>query len=397
MADSKKPTPGKPIADVAHPGQSAPSTSSRPVIVTNRPLLKDPMVVAEDTETEVKTIEAEAKKTDKAATITAPDQPKIEPPETHVTESSEKLEKDEAETKPDETVAKDEPKDSTVESTPDPTAEIEAEAKKQAEHDDTIQKLVDSKQYFLPINTVEKRRSKRFVALGMLVSLLLIMAWVDIAADSGILTVAAGLPHTHLFSNKTTTSTATTTVPAIATLKGYTTANTKLRFRYPSDWQFSDKGTTTTTDNVSLNPKGSGDITTDVATGAIAVTFSNIPSEGSGAFTVKAVHYQRLTHKIHDTVYLRDLIYADKAGIINVTSSLGNSGSGVAVGDTLKTIDQSFLNVSGQNSSQFVISVIRNSSSGVGFSSVEEAQKFLKSSSYQQTRSILLSLVVPAH
>ena len=48
MSEAKKKT-AKPIADVSHPGKSAPSSTSKPVIVTNRPILKDPMMVDEDT------------------------------------------------------------------------------------------------------------------------------------------------------------------------------------------------------------------------------------------------------------------------------------------------------------------------------------------------------------
>src|SRR4051812_25582987 len=47
---------GPKVFDVAHPGKSKPSASSRPIIVTNRPILQDPMVSAnqqpEDEDTE---------------------------------------------------------------------------------------------------------------------------------------------------------------------------------------------------------------------------------------------------------------------------------------------------------------------------------------------------------
>jgi outer membrane biosynthesis protein TonB len=80
-------------------------------------------------------------------------------------------------------------------------AEIEDEAAKQAEHDANIQKIVDSKKYFLPINSVEKRRSARFVALGIVLSLLLAVAWVDVALDAGLIHLGNVKPVTHFFSN----------------------------------------------------------------------------------------------------------------------------------------------------------------------------------------------------
>src|SRR5690348_15469367 len=48
-SDKPKTTTGadKKVFDVAKPGKSAPSSSAKPIIITNRPVLKDPMVTAE--------------------------------------------------------------------------------------------------------------------------------------------------------------------------------------------------------------------------------------------------------------------------------------------------------------------------------------------------------------
>jgi hypothetical protein len=80
-------------------------------------------------------------------------------------------------------------------------ADVEAEAKLQAEHEAAVQKLVDGKKYFLPINAVEQRRSKRFVIAGVLLSLLLLIAWADIALDAGLIDLPNVKPVTHFFSN----------------------------------------------------------------------------------------------------------------------------------------------------------------------------------------------------
>ena len=217
MSEPKKPA-GKPIADVAHPGKSAPSASSRPVIVTNRPILKDPMMVDEDAKTtlaEASTPKDEATEKSSSSGLT---KLKIQPPATPAAQPAEEPksepEKDTAAgPEPDEIAAEtkqaepapasaDDAEKPQVDTTaPDPTAEIEAEAKKQAEHDNAIQKLADSKQYFLPINSVEKRRSKRFVALGIVVSLILVAAWADIALDAGLIHLQGIKPATHFFSN----------------------------------------------------------------------------------------------------------------------------------------------------------------------------------------------------
>jgi hypothetical protein len=232
--------------DVAQPGTSAPSASSRPVIITNRPILKDPMVVDVDTEAK-EADEAEApagaptrnsgklagtapllksdKKTEKAADPAPEAQPEEDPdpaPEKvevrTKTQAGSKTEpvpeaNPPAEAAPEKTETEEIPeeqpeKQSTeVEEDAPETAEpgasaiTEDEAKAQTEHDVAIAKLIESKKYFLPINSVEKRRSKRFITLGILLSLLLIIAWVDIALDAGLVQFNGIKPLTHFFSS----------------------------------------------------------------------------------------------------------------------------------------------------------------------------------------------------
>ncbi len=266
MAKSKK-AGAKRIIDVEQPDKSPPSGNSKSVIVSNRPLLKDPMMleskpeidgqppVADDDKSSK---EPEAKLSDAptigSLTATAPllkteeddDQP--EPAKTPETKpDSEKpvetaapppepAEADPAEAAPEPPVAKpdkpeikpaaadkaekpekadkpeppepDKPEpekpgssgEESPKSTPDNTRQAEIEAAEQAKHQAGIDKLADSKKYFLPINAVEKRRSKRFVALGILLSLLLAAAWVNIALDAGLIELNGLKPLTHFFS-----------------------------------------------------------------------------------------------------------------------------------------------------------------------------------------------------
>ena len=79
--------------------------------------------------------------------------------------------------------------------------QAEAETNQEAQRQAAIDKLADSKKYYLPINAVEKRRSRRFVILGIILSLLLIVAWADIALDAGLIHVNGIKPVTHFFSN----------------------------------------------------------------------------------------------------------------------------------------------------------------------------------------------------
>lgn len=271
MADAKK--PAAPIVDVAHPGKTAPSPNSKGVIVTHRPIMPDPMVVAEVSDSDAaaaqeskkpkatgssaskitikplsapplqseadKTAEGNSGKDEKKTTEQPPDKPS--PAETKITLKTEKPAAETAEAEADTSSAHAEPpaektadkasaaqpkqevaapetdsgsadaSDAEQEQPPSkpekpenplaPVPAVDDEAARQAEHDAAIQKLVDGKKYFLPINSVEKRRTKRVVVLGLLLSLVLALAWLDVALDSGIVKIDGLQPVTHFFSN----------------------------------------------------------------------------------------------------------------------------------------------------------------------------------------------------
>lgn len=203
-AKAAKPAKTATIIDVAHPGKTAPAANSKSVIVRSGPILKDPMVVDEvaDSDKGVDTDEpalrsptapllpsekpAEAIETTDSVPVAKPDKLPPADPSDDVAKPAEAAE---ADTTDDESVpAKD-------------AKAIEAAAVEEAKHQDAIDKLVESKQYYLPINTVEKRRSRRFVVLGTILSLLLILAWADIALDAGIIHINGVKPVTHFFSN----------------------------------------------------------------------------------------------------------------------------------------------------------------------------------------------------
>ena len=271
--------------DVSRPGKTAPPATAKPVIVTNRPLLRDPMMVAgaaanpassEDVLTAKKSLEhtgapviqplrksakskSTAKKTE-TEPLKAPgveeSEPLAEPlkPATAdasadmndtrhapAAEAPEKIGKSE-QTK--ETSVSDEPEAAEEQDKPrsenslgersgktaeqsgersEPTErqsnektgtvddggaadnqnpqQSDAEAAEQARHAAEVQKLIDSKTYELPINAVEKRKTERFLILGILLAIFLALAWVDIALDAGIIHLSGIQPVTHFFSN----------------------------------------------------------------------------------------------------------------------------------------------------------------------------------------------------
>lgn len=185
------------IKDVAAPGESAPGDSAKPIIVTNRPIMKDTMVKGESDDSNNEKGPTLSRSV-KEAVIQPLAEAEEPPTETADTEPSAGAEP-----------SAEKPVDEEQESEPDkkaPTADEvaadeKAEAKKQADHDAAIQKLVDTKKYELPINAVEKRRSKHFAIFGLILSVLLLLAWADIALDAGIVHVSGIKPVTHFFSN----------------------------------------------------------------------------------------------------------------------------------------------------------------------------------------------------
>jgi hypothetical protein len=133
---------------------------------------------------------------DKPAEAEPPKAPEPEPepvPEAEPTPDAEPAPEEEAESE--------ESSESGTDQSAAKKADPDPEAKQQADRDAAIQKLVNDKQYFLPINAVEQRRSKRFVALGVLLSVVLLLAWGEIALDAGLIDVPGVQPLTHFFSN----------------------------------------------------------------------------------------------------------------------------------------------------------------------------------------------------
>ncbi len=193
MANTKKPAGSKRIIDVAHPDKTAPAGNSKSVIVSNRPLLPDPMVVPED--------EASATPAPAAGPVRVAPELKVAPKPNEAAEAEAATETPvkptPAEEQPEPAAdAPQTPKGETAH-TKQLQADAEAETKRQAQ----IDQLADSKQYYLPIDTIENKRSRRVVALGILLSLVLIIAWADIALDAGLIQLGNIKPVTHFFSN----------------------------------------------------------------------------------------------------------------------------------------------------------------------------------------------------
>jgi len=242
---AQKPTK---IDDVKRPGKAAPLPTSRPIVVTNRPMLaSDPMVVVptaqETDESKPMTASLRTAKPIKPLDSTlmtpepdaeaVPDSPEPEPskasdnttPELAVdidalheakspeTESAMPTLAADSEAKNSgETVKPEVPIPAVTAEKPDiqpklerdPEAELSAEeiaaAETKAKRDLELEQVIVSGKYHVPINAVQRRRSRVHVLLLCAVGLLLAVALADVVIDAGFVKLPFNIPHTHFFS-----------------------------------------------------------------------------------------------------------------------------------------------------------------------------------------------------
>lgn len=259
---ASKTSSGPKIFDISKPGKSTAAATSRPVIVTNRPIMDDPMVTKDKgNETTTPAVSPSVTKvtikplSDTSETDTpkigAVEMPKIEIPIPEPPEDAKEPEKpaddtadaaagsdtdkadnessepagssdssdddkstDDTATAPASDNADDQSPDTTPpadEDKPKPaddtganlegkadkeTAALEAEARRKEE----IAKLVESREYFLPINAIERHRSKVVAALGVCLIVVLGLLLIDVLLDAGFISVPGVHSVTHLFS-----------------------------------------------------------------------------------------------------------------------------------------------------------------------------------------------------
>ncbi len=201
--------------DVAKPGAlKNGAAGARPVIVTNRVVVQDPMVkqdAAKDGDTGtapvshektvIKPLEPELSAARKEGLLDIPfdiDE-EADKADTAANDGSATPQADAElpaeENAPDEESEAPADNDAAVIGRGKPPAQEETDAKTLEEHD----RLVDEKTYFLPINAAEHRRSKIVGITGVIVILLLALAWVNIALDAGLIEIPGVHSVTHFF------------------------------------------------------------------------------------------------------------------------------------------------------------------------------------------------------
>ena len=187
----------KPVMDVEKPGTTPASATSRPIIISKGPAIKDPMVNGTNTDAEEGKDKQPALPLKKKTIQPLSEQPKEETdgsePDTGTTESpKEEIKPEPSEQSPSEAVV---PELDASEETEKPasageTPEISEEDRKRQE---LVEKLMVSKKYFVPIGAAAKKRTARNTTL-LFVVFLLIVSGAVLAIDAEIIQTNISLP-----------------------------------------------------------------------------------------------------------------------------------------------------------------------------------------------------------
>lgn len=219
MANKKQPVTG--VFDIAKPGRSglAASATTKPVIISNRPVMQDPMMVSDATSNDDRATAPVLKPTKKVVIQplhegVVPEEPAAPAPTTPepVVAKSQLVTAEisiPTVKKPEPAPAEEpeQPKE-PAEKVAQPVSPLSKDEQSEADTQKTqarvarLEKLIEDEQYFLPINTVEERRSRRLAILGLILIIVLSLAWYDSALDAGLVPNTYNLPHTTFFSIK---------------------------------------------------------------------------------------------------------------------------------------------------------------------------------------------------
>lgn len=174
----------EPAFDIHKPSKSAPSSTSRPVITTHNPMMKDPMVNDSS--------EPEPKEATKPLT---PGREKVIVPISEPDTKEEKAKKT-AET---EAATKESDKKESEAAVVDAVAEQAGKKKKNeptkedVAREAELEKMIEEKKYFVPIGQVNHRRNKRWFWSIFIVIVLLAAGY--LAVDANMIDLGIKLPY----------------------------------------------------------------------------------------------------------------------------------------------------------------------------------------------------------
>ena len=404
---SKAKTAAVPISDVAPPNASAPSPSSKSIIIPSRPLMRDPMMTP-PAETAPEAPQESAQTSAPAVVQTAPvaltmsHERVILPPSSSTTKPATVIPMTDVTPPPTAESNKDvetEPKASSA-AVAEPMNLEAVEAKQEDIEDErraAIDALVTSEKYFLPVDGVELKKARYTAFFGILLIIVLAVAWADAAIDAGLVP-AHNVPHTHFFaSSNSNTTPSPSAAPTPTAFKNTTTPQGKVQFRYPSSWSSKDLSSDQTGDSFKVQPTRVDLITT---VNAQIIYYTNkvsppSPTTETTRVTVLDVSYQPFAISKSATAYVRDLVYKDAKGTIGVNSSVTGDQL-VKISDILDGPTSDYQTALKPQKYSFSLDAKRTVGNVEGYGTLTAAQKELKNPIFQQGRKILLSIRLAA-
>lgn len=233
MADSKSSKKQSLLTDVAKPGKTAPSASSRPIIVGHKPSIQDPMVNDESTVSEElrvdvkrtvpKVVEPLSSGSEQKQVVTEASE-KVGASDTTDTETDRTQLSPETDNKSGKAVAEsatntDSTSTATVDAVigqavkdKDKDKQAEKKADELAKREEEVQKLIESKKYF--VNIEQSTRKKRKNLWLFLIIFILLLVGTYLAVDSQVVNNNVKLPFEVFKEAQTEKSTPIVTQPS---------------------------------------------------------------------------------------------------------------------------------------------------------------------------------------
>lgn len=183
----------KKTMDVSKPGESAPNTSARPVLVTHRPMVQDPMVKddSEDKTADTKlTIMSRGNKVVQPVDDASSGEDAIESKPADKTSEAEKPKEPASETeaeKPASETKSSNDEAAVVAAVADQATEDKKKQNKLSDEEKAkqaaIQKLIEEKKYFVPVGQVSRRRNRRALLVLLALAIVLIVGYLVLDAE----------------------------------------------------------------------------------------------------------------------------------------------------------------------------------------------------------------------
>lgn len=380
--------------DVSKGGKILPDTSARPVLVTHRPMIQDPMVKpVEDSDETVK------KNENQKLSVPAHASKIIQPVSENEEAKSENSDTEpEVVGQPADTSDAEAVVEAVVEQAGSKSKSKEGgtdkEDKAREEH---VQKLIADKTYFVPIGEAAQQRNNRAVLI--LMALLIVIAGSYLALDAQLVKNSVPLPFEFFKEPSQATQSPITqpqpvvTKPVSATKK-YASNIDSLTFIYPLTWKVGKDPDTNSIEYLLLEPTQPVDklktIQTQYNRLGPTAGVTNIPNR-----TIAKIDYFDLHGTSSQKLYVRQVIYNDENNRFGIAISVTDQKSTEKVGDLVKDFDTPFLAADGKTKLVMSGLITISENSKAGFAKIESAQDYIAhNKDFINAKNILMSLKI---